>query len=1129
MTSDLHPIVAQMQPSPEQAPAVTARGRDVVVTAGAGTGKTRALVARYLSLLVDDQPRRAVAVTFTRKAAREMRNRVRQEVRRYLGRPDLLPAERDRWQELYTALDAARIGTIHSLCTEILRGHPAEAAVDPRFEVLEEGQMSILRGRAVDETLAWAAEDDEAVGLFALLGERGFRDTLDTLIRQRLDVEGPLKTLPDDVWAHWQQVLSERQREALEALLSRPEWRTAVATLESCASTDPDDRMALQREAALAAIGEVEGPLADQLVSLSRLQEIKLTGGRQAAWPGGKAELNAVKQALRDLRTYWRDNAGLLELTLSPLDETLETALARLRTAFRFACRRYDALKRERNGLDFDDLESAALALLQGNAAVQQRWQREVRALLVDEFQDTNRRQRDLVRLLTGDEGKLFMVGDAKQSIYRFRGANVAVFRQEREETEATGGAVFALQTSYRAHAELVHGLNDLLRPVLGQEADPSRPWAEPFAALVPHREKAGPGFTPPHVELHMTVGSKGGGALGRAAGALAARIRELVDGGLQVEGEGAKLRPVGYGDVAILCRASTSFGAYEDGLERALIPFLTVAGRGFYGRPEIRDLLNGLRALADPMDDLALVGLLRSPAFALSDAALYLLARAREQEESDTSLWEALGRAGSELPGADGPRAERAARLITALHDQVGRSPVADLLKAFLDETDYRAGLIRSGGGRAARNVSKLLADAHTSRIVGVGEFLKYVNGMRDAGSREGEARTTSEGAVQIMSVHAAKGLEFPVVVLGDVTYVLRGRNSLIVDPELGILLPLKDEDDNLPAIYRLAKIRADDQEEAESDRLLYVAATRAREKLILSGCFDLKRDGTPRKLGGWLGKIDTLAGLELAGTSLPYNVEGTSAMRFNLRVGGTPVACTVYEPGIGWPADAVQRLAVAPELTALPPPLLQPVPAVTEEVDEPVAEQDRVPRRRVWRVVPTADRPRAPAWVVGSVVHEALASWRFPDGGFEHWAEARAKGYGITDSGELTSAIRQSRRLLTRFREHSLFDEMDQAERRLHEVPYSLDVGGRVENGIIDALYLQDGTWRIVEFKTDRVKDDADFEKLRKTKEKDYVTQAQRYAAAVEQLLGQRPRWVLCMLNWDRHVRLLADEEFE
>ena len=759
-----------------------------------------------------------------------MRNRVRDEVRRYLETDDLPDAERDRWQEVYSGLDAARISTIHGLCAEILRSHPAEAAVDPRFDVLDEGQGNLLRRQAVDETLAWAAEDPELVPLFELLGERGFRDTLDTLLRRRLEAVETFAALPQDVLAQWRAALAIRQTESLAELMASADWQAATVTVRGEAATKVDDLLELQRQAASAVLRDAEaaGTCDGRLAVLEGLGEINLRGGSAKAWPGGKEQLDAVKAALRTLRESWR-NSPILHLALTALDENLAAAMPGLRACFQFAHARYTAFKRERDALDFDDLEAGALALLETNAAVRARWQAETAALLVDEFQDTNDRQRRLVRCLNGAAGKLFLVGDAKQSIYGFRGADVTVFRAEREAIARAGGAVVALDTSYRAHRELIAGLNDLLRPVLGETDDPARPWVEPFAPLRHYREDAGPGFTAPHIELHLALGSKSEDGLERAADALVARLAELVEGSghVQIEANG-QLRPLSYGDVAILCRASTSFAAYENALERGGIPFLTVAGRGFYGRPEIRDLLNALAALADPTDDLALAGLLRSPAFGVSDAGLYRLCEARDRADGPTSLWQTLRASGAELAGEDGGRAARAATLITDIHAQAGRAPVADLLKAFLDATGYRAALIAAGQARAARNVAKLLADAHASGLVSVGAFLAYVAELRDSGTREGEARATTEGAVQIMSVHAAKGLEFPVVVIGDATYDPPGRSGVLFDPTLGVLLARKDDDKQLPAIYRLGKLTADDQEAAESDRLLYVAATR-------------------------------------------------------------------------------------------------------------------------------------------------------------------------------------------------------------------------------------------------------------------------------------------------------------
>ncbi|MBK8046376.1 MAG: UvrD-helicase domain-containing protein [Anaerolineales bacterium] len=206
----MHPIVQQLQPSTDQWPAITARGRDVVMTAGAGSGKTRTLVARMLSLLAEETPlRKIVAITFTSKAAREMRNRLRREIHRYLDQPGIALDERARWDVIYSELDAARIGTIHSLCAEILRNHPAEALLDPRFTVLDEAKASLLLEDTVQETVGWAADDAAAVAIFVLLTPTTLQDTLRMLLRNRLKAD---TLLEHDWWEAWEEPLRELEQ-----------------------------------------------------------------------------------------------------------------------------------------------------------------------------------------------------------------------------------------------------------------------------------------------------------------------------------------------------------------------------------------------------------------------------------------------------------------------------------------------------------------------------------------------------------------------------------------------------------------------------------------------------------------------------------------------------------------------------------------------------------------------------------------------------------------------------------------------------------------------------------------------------------------------------------------------------
>jgi ATP-dependent helicase/nuclease subunit A len=1103
----LHSIVEQMHPSPEQEPAITARGCDVLVTAGAGTGKTRTLVARYLSLLADDLPLRSVvAITFTRKAAREMRNRVRSAVQQHIRRPDIPPHERQHWETLYAELDAARIDTIHGLCTEILRAHPAEADVDPRFAVLQEGQAYLLQAQVLDEVLAWAADDEQTAPLFSLLTERGLRQTLHRLLAARLDAQETWDGLPADIEGLWRSRLEQHQQAALDALLSRDEWVSSVALLQENRAERPHDKLEVQRRAALRAVSGGERSLEQQLASLACLADIHLNVGSAKAWPGGVGQRKEVKDALRILRDLWK-REDISRWTFSAMDQQLASALPALRSLFDLACRRYQDLKREQNALDFDDLEQGALQLLRCHPSLASYWQDQVQAILVDEFQDTNGRQRDLVALLNGAQGRMFAVGDAKQSIYRFRGADVTVFRAERERIQRSGGQVSSLEVSYRAHRALIEALNEALRPVLGEEEDPARPWAEPFAALRHHRDEPGPGFSAPYVELHLTAGSKSGGALDLAADALAARLVDLVESGRFQVDRGGPPRALAYDDVAILCRASSSFPYYEDAFERAGIPFLTIAGAGFYDRPEVRDLLNALQALADPTDDLALVGLLRSPAFALSDVALYRLCQQRDAQGKDSALWHLLQRSGDALCGEAG---QRAAQIIADLYLWAGRTSVANLLKALLDATDYRATLIRTEQRRAARNVSKLLADAQASGIVGVGAFLEYVQGLRDVAAREAEARTLAEGAVQIMSVHQAKGLEFPVVVLGDVTYGGgRGGRGLLIDPQLGILLPLQDEDKRLPGIYQLGQQTDQDQDDAESDRLLYVAATRAQEMLILSGCVRGRLNDRC-----WLGRFANAHGWAFDAV-WDGDPEGTQTVEWCQEVGQSTLACTVYEPNWMWTRGERVAEQQPRQTVPVPPPLLHAVAAGGEWADERTREAERDPPQRVWRIVPAARRPRAPAWVVGKLVHESLAAWHIPDEGFARWAQSRARSFGLTDHSQLDDAVGRCCTLLQRFAQHDLFAEMNRAEHRWHEVPYHLQgEDGTIESGIIDALYVHNGRWAVVEFKTDRVRDAADFQDL--LAREDYLAQANRYGRAVHSLLGQRPRLLFCMLDY-------------
>jgi ATP-dependent helicase/nuclease subunit A len=515
----------------------------------------------------------------------------------------------------------------------------------------------------------------------------------------------------------------------------------------------------------------------------------------------------------------------------------------------------YTRRKQQQEALDFDDLEARASTLLE-HPRVRARWQAELHAVLVDEFQDTNDEQRAIIYALTGfappppdapplpnppDPPQLFVVGDGKQSIYRFRGADVSVFRTVAADIQARGGQAVALNTSFRTHTALLEWINTIFHAIFARRGS-LRPYEVPFELLQPHR-------SPPDyercVELHC-IGEAPEAPTRRDAEAriLVARIAALcagAAGNLVYDRTRNHWRPPDYGDIALLFQASTAFEYYEHALREAGIPYLTTAGRGYYGRKEVQDLIHLLAVLYDPTDELALVGILRSPLFALDDETILHL-RFAEQP----GLWEALMAeeppGGSTAGNTDSAAARAFARAtLHDLHTMRGRVTVVHLLREALARTGYLATISGLPDGERRRvNVEKLVDAARQSGIRELSAFSAYLEDLLKTEPREGEAPLESAGSVRLMTVHRSKGLEFPIVVLPDL-----GRRSLRQQPlwlarrDYGLALRLRDHvgETQQSIAYQLALRAEQRMEQAERERLLYVALTRASDYLLLSG----------------------------------------------------------------------------------------------------------------------------------------------------------------------------------------------------------------------------------------------------------------------------------------------------
>jgi ATP-dependent helicase/nuclease subunit A len=592
----------------------------VVVTAGAGTGKTHMLARRYLHhLRAGLRPLEVVAVTFTRRAAEELRARVREVVRSALaGEGDHDgPARLD--PDVLAEVEAAPIGTIHALAQLVCRRYPEAAGVPPDFGVVDELDGALWTAEALDEALA-RLDDDHAAGLPYDLLRAAIATALDDPTRAR----AALAIGPQEVRA----AIDLARRAAFDATVHEAAWRDAVAFLAGFEGPEGHEAEAARRLAVAAARRLAElGPDGDPdeaAGAWSALAALAAHRGAKKDWRG--PDLGAVKAALRRLRDgareAWNDGEGPAGFVWSELDERAAAHVARLRGALERALAIVDERKRRAKSLSFADLETHALRALEDpdvRAHVHGRW----RALLVDEVQDVNPTQARLLAALRAADAPLTAVGDAKQSIYGFRGAEPSVLAelQDRVAAEAAGRTV-ALGTNYRSHRELVEVVNRVFDRALG-------PAAGPLAAA---RER--PIALPPTARYQRVARPSGARSeelaaaeVDAIAGAILGWVRshppiEIADGP-------AGRRPLGFGDVAVLARGHATLALLEARLPALGVPVLNAGGGDVLATRAAADVRALLRAVVDPTDGVAVAALLRSPYVAAHDVDVVRFASA--------------------------------------------------------------------------------------------------------------------------------------------------------------------------------------------------------------------------------------------------------------------------------------------------------------------------------------------------------------------------------------------------------------------------------------------------------------------------------------------------------------------
>ncbi len=1073
-------------------------GNDVVLEASAGTGKTRVLVDRYVRLIeAGVDPRHILAITFTRKAAAEMRERTLAELVRRAETGVLAPG---RWRELADRIADIQILTIDAFCFSLLREFPLEAGVDPAFDIADETEMARFANEALDLTMhavRGLVTGDEAVRLLlARVRPPVLRTALAGLLDRRhiaCPAVAAFVRRHDPARSAAGIAAGFRDRLHREVVASRhgaailrdgphgsPEFRWLAADLEGLA-TGPADPVA---------VVQLRRRLEQHFLTKNGEPRQRLARGLTPAFttPAAKARHEEAVRAL----------APVVLAAIQRLDREIDGLLARgLLRVLTMAASKYEELLDEYTVLDFAAMLDRTVALLEQQeefARSRLKLQSRYQHVLVDEFQDTSRRQWRLIELLIDAWGEgegaadaptsIFVVGDRKQSIYRFRHAEVTLLDEAARKIGALrpGRTVRqAIRTSFRAVPELLAFVNAIAR---GMQSDVDLPerfrYAEtdrfPVPSVAPGARRDGQPVLGVIAEASVADSARA------VVGEIAALIQHAV-----VRDRTSGTRAVRPDDIAILFRARAGHQFFEDALEERGVRTYVYKGLGFFDAPEVQDLQALIRYLARPDSNLRAAEFLRSRFVRLSDAGLIRLAPA----------FAAALRHGAAAPAT---LSEADAALLEVARAGVGRwlaladrVPPGELMDVVLRESAYAFELRGRRLAQAAENIKKvraLVSRVESRGYATLGRLAGYFDTLR-AGD-ESNAVIDATGAVSLMTIHAAKGLEFPIVFVVNLHAAGRGR-------PLGFSVIEQGPGGEPEVAFGSNEATALEQrrEAEELRRLFYVAMTRARDRLYLAAQVDA--DGHVTRAARSLAALlpDEVAGVFAAARRAPagqdvewVTAEGTFAFKVCRPAAEAAAAGEDERAGdLEQPARAVAPLAAAGRTVVAAATL--PAPAGSPEA----AARPRRARQPVPESVAVDER------LVGTLVHRLFQ--RRADPGLPEPALLDLAGHLLPGdqglaAGDRTAVARQAVRLFRTLAGRDDVVRLFGGGECHYEVPFFYDPpdrpGERVR-GLVDCLVIEPGgTATVVEFKTGRPRPEHD-------------VQAAWYARAVEAALGIGP----------------------
>ena len=1164
--------------SAEQQAAIDDRERDLFLAAGAGTGKTTVLVERFCEAVcaeagedADVGVENVLAFTFTDRAAGELTRRIRAELARRSGdEPE--PGRARHLRTLARDAESAWISTIHSFCRRVLAAHPLAVGLDPEFRVLDESEAARV-----------GAEAFEAA--FRRYGEREGDDRFELPAAFRLPT---LRTIV---------------RSAHDELRARG---CEPPTLPAMPPSDVGSAVRDLRDAARGALAVVDGLGASRPVERCREQIVAALTGTEGKTPT-EAEVvdwrpSSSARALEAVEvTRYREACQTLERRLVEVEFAHHWEY--LRELLGLYAEEYGARKVARSALDYEDLQLRARRLLRDRPDLRERYRRRFRHLMVDELQDTNALQLEIVGLLHEDEcgepqNRLFTVGDELQSIYGFRHADVEVFRSTRRAAEAADpglAAVRRLSGNFRSQPGVLALVNHLGRELCSgdydelavgavQSAEPPAEREAPAAeVLVTERE----GWDDPSAAGTVSADERAQAWRVVEARFLAARLAEL------------HRRGVPRGEMVVLLRSFSYVEAYEDALEQAGLAPQVIGGRGYWSKQQVADVRNLLACVANPLDDKALFGALASPACGVESDTLWLLSRAAGggrvwpvvrwlygpapagpahkgageepragEDAAARDAWrERVDDVARHVPTEDADAVRGFVDALLRVREESARLSLAALIDRTIGAFGYDLALLmRRRGRRRMANVRKLMRLAREFEEDDGRDlrgFLDFVDVEVETAGREAEAAVEAEGhdGVRLMTVHAAKGLEFPTVAVADL-----GRGLSAGVPPALRLDPAPGADGGQPgrAGLRLARLgrsstpifdfkvleaEAVDRERQEEKRILHVAMTRAEQRLILSGACALEKLGDERKdtdplivtvlrALGWQGQdsvaLEPPPGVSGAADSRPVEVP------VRVRRPGDVPADPPAPEAAGATEDAVSHdgAAVADLERPLPDPELRPLPSPPAMPLRHVSYSalalyercgyrfyaERVlglrPRRPggappaasldehdaaggldadEWH--PAVEAPPNP-YARGRVIHELLE--RSARGGFaapdRRHAAALLRREGVAAD---RVAVNEAVASVEGFLSSPLRRELAAAARLLPEVPFAFRMGGLVVRGEIDLLAELRDEVLVLDYKSDALRDQAPADHMDR-----YRVQRDIYALAALRRYGRPVR---------------------